>query len=1097
LNLDVRDDADAVAKHAADLIATLAREAIRARGRFTLAVSGGTTPWKMLAALREHELPWKRIQVWQVDERVAPAGHADRNLTSLKASFSDHVAVKVHPMPVEEAELESAAHDYAHGLPVFDLIHLGLGSDGHTASLVPGDPVLAVADRDVALTGAYKGWRRMTLTYPAISRARNVLWVVTGADKQDAIKRLLAGDHGIPAGRVVHKDMTLIADRAALPPPSDAEAEERRLTEDLERRANWKRWGPYLPERQWATVREDYSENGDAWGYFPFDDAAKRAYRWGEDGLLGFTDREGRLCFAMSLWNGQDPILKERMFGLTGPEGNHGEDVKESYFYLDSTPTHAYNRALYKYPQRAFPYERLRAENRSRSRLDREFDLEDSGVFDDDRYFDVFVEYAKRSPNDILIRITIHNRGPDAAVIHALPTLWFRNTWSWGRTGEGYPAKPSLTRVHPGALRATHATLGTFDFSADRQGELLFTENESNRERLWGVPNPHPHVKDAFDDVVLHGRTEAADRHAGTKAAFWYDLKIAPGKSEVLRLRLSAIDEVPPELFGPAFDATMDDRKREADAFYVHKTPPAATDDERAVLRQAWAGLLWTKQFYHYVVQDWLDGDPAQPTPPDSRGRNAEWSHHLYTRDVISVPDKWEYPWFAAWDLAFHMLPFARIDADFSKSQLELFLREWYMHPNGQIPAYEWNFSDVNPPVHAWGAWRVYKMTGPKGKRDTRFLAHVVQKLLMNFTWWVNRKDVNGQNLFSGGFLGLDNIGVFDRSQPLPTGGTMEQADGTAWMAFYCTTMLAMTMELAQHDAAYADLASKFFEHFVAIADAMNTLGGSGLWDEEDGFYYDRIRLDNERDLPLRIRSMVGIIPLFAVLVLEESDLRHLPGFTKRMRWFLENRPHLAKNITGMDSGHQVRRMLAIPTKERLIAVLKYVLDENEFLSPWGVRSLSRVHRDHPFVMYVQGREYRVDYVPGDSDTGLFGGNSNWRGPIWLPVNWLLIEALERYHYFYGDELQVECPTGSGIRMNLQQVAVELSRRLASLFLPGEDGKRPCNGGDSRFETDAHWQDLVPFHEFFHAETGRGLGAAHQTGWTALVVSCIERMRKG
>ncbi|HKS36068.1 MAG TPA: glucosidase [Verrucomicrobiae bacterium] len=878
-------------------------------------------------------------------------------------------------------------------------------------------------------------------------------------------------------------------------------AEERRLAEDAARTKNWKRWGPYLAERQWGTVREDYSPDGTCWEYFPHDHARSRAYRWGEDGLLGICDRECRLCFALALWNGRDPILKERLFGLTGPEGNHGEDVKECYFYLDSTPTHSYLKALYKYPQAGFPYARLIEENRRRGRNEPEFELEETGVFDENRYFDVTAEYAKAAPNDILIRITIANRGPDAAAVHVLPTLWFRNTWSWGRRGEGYWPRPRISLSEDGTLEAEHATLGRFHLEAvegpDRETpEFLFTENETNTQRLFDTPNVHPWAKDAFHEYVIRGRVDAVNpaRH-GTKAAAYYRLQIAADETATVRLRLYAGDEAPPTHFGPGFDQIFVERIREADEFYADGVPTALSEEERRVARQAYAGLLWSKQFYHYSVRDWLEGDPAHPSPPPGRtqGRNHDWLQ-LYNRDVISMPDKWEYPWYAAWDLAFHMIPFARIDPNFAKDQLVLFLREWYMHPNGQIPAYEFGFSDVNPPVHAWAAWRIYKMTGARGGRDRLFLERVFQKLLLNFTWWVNRKDAEGNNLFSGGFLGLDNVGVFDRSKPLPTGGALEQADGTAWMAFYCTTMLSMALELAANDPVYEDLASKFFEHFVGITDAMNSFGGSGLWDEQDGFYYDHLRVDG-RQFPLRIRSAVGIIPLFAVEILRNEVISRLPGFSKRMHWFLENRPALAQHVTqqnSLDETMHTHRLLAIPTRDRLERVLRYVLDENEFLSPFGIRSLSRVYREKPFVFAVNGEEHRVDYAPGESIAGLFGGNSNWRGPIWFPINYLLIEALERYHHFYGDGLRVECPTGSGRFMNLKKVAQELTLRLTRLFLPDANGRRPCCGDDPRFTQDPRWRDLVLFHEYFHGDNGRGLGASHQTGWTALVTRCLE-----
>jgi hypothetical protein len=891
--------------------------------------------------------------------------------------------------------------------------------------------------------------------------------------------------------------------RAGAAPPGAAAGEEaRRLEEDARREKNWKRWGPYLSERQWGTVREDYSADGSCWTYFPHDHARSRAYRWGEDGLLGITDRECRLCFALALWNGRDPILKERLFGLTGPEGNHGEDVKEAYFYLDSTPTHSYMKALYKYPQAEFPYARLVDENRRRGMTDPEFELADTGVFDGGRYFDVVAEYAKATPDDLLIRVTVANRGPEAAVLHVLPTLWFRNTWSWGRGGEGYWPRPTISRGRDGALRAEHATLGAYRLAVEPlrglpAPDILFTENESNVERLFGSPNPVPRVKDAFHESIVRGRREAAGREGpGTKAAAHFPLELPAGAEAVLRLRLTAEGEASAAPFGPGFESTFAARRREADAFYACRIPAGSTEEERRVQRQAYAGLLWSKQFYHYVVKDWLEGDPAQPPAAPARleGRNSDW-HHLFNRDVISMPDKWEYPWYAAWDLAFHMIPFVAVDPAFAKEQLVLMLREWYMHPNGQMAAYEFAFGDVNPPVHAWACWRTYKMAGARGERDRLFLSRVFQKLLINFTWWVNRKDAEGKHIFSGGFLGLDNIGVFDRSQPLPTGGHLEQADGTGWMAFYSSTMLSMALELARDNPATEDVASKFFEHFVAIVDAMNSLGGTGLWDEQDGFYYDQLHLDG-RHVPLRVRSLVGAIPLIAVEVLEQDIIERLPGFRKRLDWFIANRQDLARNISYMESegehSHGHHRLLAIPSRDRLVRVLRYLLDENEFLSPYGLRSVSRFHRENPYVFHADGREYRVGYVPGESDTGLFGGNSNWRGPVWFPINYLLVEALERYHHFYGDGLRVECPTGSGRMMNLGEVSAELARRLARIFLPDAQGRRPCHGDDRRFAEDPNWRDLVLFHEYFHGDSGRGVGASHQTGWTGLAARFLR-----
>ncbi|MEI6084490.1 MAG: glucosidase [Verrucomicrobiota bacterium] len=873
-------------------------------------------------------------------------------------------------------------------------------------------------------------------------------------------------------------------------------AESQRLAEDAQRKQNWKRWGPYLSERQWGTVREDYSADGNCWDYFTHDQARSRAYRWGEDGLLGITDRECRLCFALALWNGRDPILKERLFGLTGPEGNHGEDVKECYYYLDSTPTHSYMKALYKYPQAEFPYARLA--NHGRGKHDPELELTDTGVFDEGRYFDVFAEYAKAGPDDILIKITVANRGPVAAPIHLLPTLWYRNTWIWGCKHEGCWIKPAL-KLDGNTVVGDHVNFGKHTFTADGQPTFLFTGNETNTRKLYGTDNWTPYVKDAFHDYVIGGKPDAVNpKQTGTKVAAYYKLEIPAGGEVSVRLRLTGEGEAPAEPRGrhgsPAgsssqdFDSIFAQRIREADEFYG--TPTSA---DNHVLRQAYAGLLWSKQFYHYIVRDWLDGDPQQPVPPVARltGRNADWPQ-LYNRDVISMPDKWEYPWYAAWDLAFHMIPFAKIDPKFAKDQLVLFTREWYMHPNGQLPAYEFALGDVNPPVHAWACWRVYKMTGDHGQRDRQFLSRTFQKLVINFTWWVNRKDAEGKNLFAGGFLGLDNIGVFDRSKPLPTGGRLEQADGTAWMAFYCNTMLAMALKLAEDNPATEDMASKFFEHFVAIADAINTHGGTGLWNEEDGFYYDQLHVDG-RTFPLKVRSLVGLIPLLAVEVLEDDVIRHLPGFTKRMNWFLEHRPDLANHIAYMDTGGaHGHRLLAIPARDRLERVLKYMLDENEFLAPHGIRSVSKFHEKNPYVVSVNGEEYRVGYTPAESDTGLFGGNSNWRGPIWFPINYLLIEALERYHHFYGDILQVECPTGSGRLMNLKQVADELSRRLASIFLPDQQGRRPVHGQDRRYADDPHWRDLVLFYEYFHGDNGRGVGASHQTGWTALVTRLTE-----
>jgi Glycosyl hydrolase family 63 C-terminal domain len=891
-------------------------------------------------------------------------------------------------------------------------------------------------------------------------------------------------------------------------PPGDTDAEARRLDEDTRRVRDWKRFGPYLAERQWGSVREDYSPDGNCWEYFPHEHARSRVYRWGEDGLLGISDRQGRVCFALALWNGADPILKERLFGLSHDEGNHGEDVKELYFYLDSTPTHSYMKALYKYPQRAFPYDALVAGNRARTRDDPELELLDTGVFDGDRYFDVQAEYAKTSPDDVLVAITIANRGPEAAPLAVLPTLWFRNTWSWGRTGEGYWPRPRIAAAGPGAAVAEHVGLGAFRLTADAAPgatsppPFVFTGNETNTQRLYGHPASARYVKDAFHDLVVGGQGDAVDPAGeGTKAAAVYRL-VVPARSEIrLRLRLTSMTDPAAALAAPFadFDAVMAARAAEADAFYRTKIrAPGA--DERNVVRQAYAGLLWSKQFYHYDVRTWLDGDPSQPVPPAQRrtGRNVEWQH-LYNRDVISMPDKWEYPWYASWDLAFHTVALARVDPSFAKEQLLLLTREWYMHPNGQLPAYEFALGDANPPVHAWAAWRVYKIAvDARGQRDRGFLARVFQKLLLNFTWWVNRKDADGKNLFSGGFLGLDNIGVFDRSRPLPTDGHLEQADGTAWMAFFCATMLSMALELARHDPAYEDMASKFFEHFVGIADAINNLGQSGLWDEDDGFYYDELHV-GDKETPLRVRSLVGLMPMVAVEVLEDGLMKKLPAFGKRLQWFLENRPDLAGQVT-LGEGDHGRLLLAIPSRQRLERVLRRMLDEGEFLSPYGIRSLSKAHAGAPYRYWIGNQELRVDYTPGEANTPLFGGNSNWRGPVWLPVNYLIVEALERYNHFYGGELCVECPTGSGRFMTLAEVAREISARVARLFTADAVGARPCHGGDPRFAADPHFRDLVLFHEYFHGETGCGLGASHQTGWTALAIRLIEdtaRPRRG
>jgi len=886
----------------------------------------------------------------------------------------------------------------------------------------------------------------------------------------------------------------------SMPKPKSVEltAEERRLEEARQRTIHWKRWGPYLAERQWGTVREDYSPYGNAWDYFPHDHARSRAYRWGEDGLGGICDRHGEVCFALALWNGRDPILKERLFGLTGGEGNHGEDVKEYYFYVDSTPTHSYMKFLYKYPQAEFPYERLVEENRRRGKREREFELMDTGVFDDDRYFDVFVEYAKVSSEDILIRVTVHNRGPEAAELRLLPTLWFRNTWSWN----GEAKKPRVTKGKSlkgaAVLEAEHKQYGRRRLVCEGAPELLITENETNNQRLYGAPNGSPYVKDGIHDYIVHGKTEAVNpAQTGTKASAHYRLTCPAGGSVTVRLRFT--DQTPSEkMFGPEFDKVFAERLAEADEFYSKRIGRCTSPDAIQVQRQAFAGMLWSKQFFHYDVRRWLEGDPGQPPPPEgrTRGRNREWKH-LYNADVISMPDKWEYPWYAAWDLAFHCIPLAQVDPDFAKEQLVLMLREWYMHPNGQLPAYEWAFGDVNPPVHAWAAWRVYKIEKRiRGQADRAFLERVFHKLLLNFTWWVNRKDAEGNNLFEGGFLGLDNIGVFDRSAPLPTGGFIEQSDGTSWMGMYCLNMLAIALELAKEDPVYEDVASKFFEHFVYIAHAMDDLGGEGieLWDKEDGFYYDVLHLPNGNHVTLKVRSMVGLIPLFAVETLEPEVVDKLPGFKRRMQWFIDNRPELREHVelqTRPDG--KVRRLLSIVEREKLESVLRYMLDESEFLSPHGIRAISRFHLEHPYVFNVNGHEHRVDYEPAESSTGLFGGNSNWRGPVWFPVNFLLLESIQKFHYFFGDDLKVEFPTGSGRKLSLWEAAAELSRRMTGIFLRNAEGRRPVYGDIQKFQADPHWQNLIQFHEYFHGDNGAGIGASHQTGWTGLVAKLIEQ----
>jgi hypothetical protein len=873
-----------------------------------------------------------------------------------------------------------------------------------------------------------------------------------------------------------------------------------RLADSEARRADWKQWGPYVSERAWGTVREDYSASGEAWGFFPHDHARSRAYRWNEDGLAGVSNRFQNLCLAVALWNERDPILKERLFGLTGPEGNHGEDVKEYYFYLDSTPTHSYMKMLYKYPQVEFPYTRLVDENRLRGREAPEFELVDAlrEAFEQGRYFDVFVEYAKADQEDILCRISVVNRGPESAPIHVLPHLWYRNVWSWGH---GRP-RPELCAVGANAVRTEARHLGERWWYVDgepprRSVPLLFAENETNSELLFNWPNAAPYVKDGINDAVVRGLLDRVNpEQVGTKVAAHFQATIAPGDTFSVRVRFSNIPHQDP--FGD-FDGVVAQRLREADEFYAAVQRPDLTDDERQVQRQALAGLMWTKQFYHYSVELWLEGDPGQPPPAEARrqGRNADWEH-VYSLDVLSMPDKWEYPWFAAWDLAFHTLPIALIDPEWAKRQLILLLREWYMHPNGQLPAYEWAFGDVNPPVHAWAAWQVYQLAPSiTGQADTDFLERVFHKLLLNFTWWVNRKDYDGHNVFQGGFLGLDNIGVFDRSAPLPTGGHIEQADGTAWMAMYSLNMLTMALELARTKPAYEDVATKFFEHFVYIANAFYNMGGHGvsLWDEKDGFFYDVLHTPDGTFTPLRVRSFVGLIPLLAVQALEPKQLEELPRFRRRVEWFLNYRRHLVANVAPLNElGLDGRYLLAVVGRAKLARILDRVFDPAEFLSEYGLRALSRYHDEQPFSCLVNEQSYTVRYEPAESSTGLFGGNSNWRGPIWFPINYLMIEALRKYHHHYGDSFTVEVPRGSGNRLTLDEAARELARRLTHIFLQaeGEGGRRPVFGDEQLFQTDPHWRDHVLFYEYFHGDNGAGIGASHQTGWTALVANLIQ-----
>ncbi len=853
----------------------------------------------------------------------------------------------------------------------------------------------------------------------------------------------------------------------------------------------WKKWGPYVSDRQWGTVREDYSPGGNAWGSTTHDMARSKAWRWGEEGIAGICDEKQLLCFAIALWNKKDPIIKERYFGLTGAEGNHGEDVKELYYYLDSTPTHSYMKMLYKYPQAAYPYQWLIEENKRRNRLQPEFEIIDTGIFNDNSYFDVFTEYAKAADDDLLIKITVHNRGFEDASVHVLPTVWFRNTWAWGY--DDY--KPSIMSSNNGNVVINHRDLGSYTIHLDTAAPTLFCDNETNNERLYGTKNVSAHPKDAINDYLVNHNTKAVNIYAaGTKAAINYDVTVKAGQSVTIRLRMEKTNLQHPF---EDFDAIFNSRLQEADEFYNALQKDIKTDDEKLVQRQAYAGMLWSKQFYYYDIQQWLDGDPAQPKPSAQRkdARNGKWMH-LNNADVISMPDKWEYPWYAAWDLAFHCISFATIDPAFAKNQLCLLTKEWYMHPNGQLPAYEWSFSDVNPPVHAWATWRVYEMekksTGGSG--DIAFLESVFHKLLINFTWWVNRKDAEGNNIFEGGFLGLDNIGVFDRSAPLPTGGHLEQADGTSWMAMYSLHMMKIALELACYNPVYQDLATKFFEHFLYIAGAMANMGtdDNGLWDETDQFFYDALRMPDGSGQKLRVRSMVGLIPLVAVEVLDHDLLTKLPEFAERLTWFLNNRPDLASMVSRwQEKGGGETHLLSLLRGHRMKKLLLRMLDEKEFLSEYGIRALSKFHHEHPFEMWVNGTKFSVNYTPGESDTGLFGGNSNWRGPIWMPVNYLLVESLQRFHYYYGEEFKVECPTGSGQYLTLNAIADFISTRLKNLFLVNNNGERPVLNGYGKMQQDEHFKNYVLFYEYFHGDTGAGVGASHQTGWTGLIAKLL------
>src|SRR5438105_5775897 len=910
--------------------------------------------------------------------------------------------------------------------------------------------------------------------------------------------------------------------------------EQARIEQNDSRAQRWHLWGPYLSDRQWGTVREDYSANGDAWNYLPHDHARSRAYRWGEDGLAGISDYKQRLCFAWAFWNGQDPILKERLFGLTGQQGNHGEDVKELYWYLDNTPSHSYMRMLYRYPQARFPYEELVSSNAARSRAEPEFELWQTEALAENRYFDIEISYAKATPDDLLIRATAINRGPEPATLHFLPTVWFRNTWSWGRD----PRKPSLREGTPAMIEARHDGLGSYEFHCENVREFLFTENESNLQRLWGVPNRCPFVKDSVNDAVIQNKTDIVyPGKTGTKAAAHYRFTIPANESRTVRLRLMRINPgserasrapvgasptgpslstkqevrgeaprtarearaLPGQEFGNAFsdfDEIFSARKAEADEFYAQLAPSSLTSEQKAIQRQALAGLLWTKQFYYYIVEEWLEGDPGQPPPPDSRwsGRNFDWQN-LYNERVMSMPDSWEFPWYASWDLAFHCIPLALIDPHFAKGQLDIVVREWFQHPNGQLPAYEWNFSDVNPPVLAWAAWRVFQIERKQsGQGDRAFLETIFHKLLLTFTWWVNRKDSEGNNIFQGGFLRLDNIGVFDRSASFPDGSNLEQSDGTSWMGMLSLNLMRIAIELARENHVYENIATKFFEHFLGIAAAMNNLGGVGLWDEEDEFYYDVLHTPGGRYLPLKVRSIVGLMPLLAVETIQWQLIDQLPGFKSRLEWYLAYRPQLASLVSRwQEPGMRETRLLALTRGHRMKCLLRRMLDPDEFLSDYGIRSVSKYHRDHPYRLTVRDEEKIVNYEPAESQTGIFGGNSNWRGPVWFPINYLLIESLQQFHHYYGDDFKVECPTGSGTYVTLKEVANELSNRLIKLWLRNEKGERPFLRASQGVFKSATDSQLYWFHEYFNGDNGAGLGASHQTGWTALVAKLIQQ----